>query len=105
MPCASASKAEGGPDFNSSGDVGFDGLALAHLGFVPTAGLMPYAAAGVGMLEGKAAYAAGGGVEYAAWGNNTLRLEALAVGELGSNAATPGITTGKLTFGTLFHFN
>lgn len=98
-------EAQGGPTFDSSGDVGADVLALAHLGLVPAAGFMPYLAGGAGVLEGKAAYAVGGGLEYAAWGRNTLRAEALAVGEMGSAPTVSGITAGKLTVASLFHFD
>jgi hypothetical protein len=96
---------QGGPTFDSSGDVGVDALALAHLGLVPTPGLMPYVAGGLGVLEGKGAYAFGGGLEYALWGRNTLRGELLAVGEMGGAPLVPGITAGKLTVSSLFHFD
>ncbi|HTJ57516.1 MAG TPA: hypothetical protein VL418_08145 [Devosiaceae bacterium] len=93
---------QGGPDFDSSGDGGVDGFLLAHAGVVPLAGLMPYAAAGVGTLAGKGAYAVGGGVEYALWGQNTLRAELLGVGGFNDNA---GISATKFSVGTLWHFN
>ncbi|MEO5808066.1 outer membrane beta-barrel protein [Devosia sp.] len=94
--------------FDTSGDVGADVLALARVGVVPMTGLMPYAAAGIGLVEGRAAYALGGGVEYALWGNTTLRGEALLLGRLDG---TPGLgggtgpSTSKVTIGTVWHFD
>jgi opacity protein-like surface antigen len=96
---------QGGLDFDSSGDAGIDALAMGRVGVVPMEGLMPYATAGLGVLGGQGAYALGGGVEYAAWGQNSLRAEALGIGELGNNSGSTGISAGKVTFGTLFHFN
>src|SRR6185437_11206009 len=96
-------EAQVGLGFDTSSDISLDALALGHAGFVVSPGLMPYAAAGVGAIAGKGAYALGGGVEYALWGKNTLRGEALAFGGLGSGNS--GITAGRLTFGTLFHFD
>jgi hypothetical protein len=96
-------EAQLGLGFDTSTDVSVDALALGHVGYVVTPGLMPYAAAGVGSIGNKGAYALGGGLEYALWGKNTLRGEALALGKLSGGDA--GITAGRVTFGTLFHFD
>jgi hypothetical protein len=96
-------EAQLGLGFDTSSDVSVDALALGHVGYVAAPGLMPYAAAGIGDIGNKGAYALGGGLEYALWGQNTLRGEALAFGKLGGSDS--GITAGRVTFGTLFHFD
>jgi hypothetical protein len=96
-------EAQIGLGFDTSSDVSADALALGHVGVIATPGLMPYVTAGVGSVGNKGAYAVGGGLEYALWGKNTLRGEALGFGGLGSGGS--GITAGRLTFGTLFHFD
>lgn len=95
---------QAGTSFDSSGDVGVDGLALARGGFVVLPGLMPYVSGGVGLLENKAAYAFGGGVEYALWGKNTVRGEVMELGGLdGSIGSSPAVT--RATLGFLWHTN
>ena len=96
---------QGGVSFDTSGDIGPDVIGLARIGFVPFDGLMVYGAGGVGYLEHKFAYALGGGVEYAMWGNATLRAEVLALGELSATPVQSGFTASKWTVGTLWHFN
>jgi outer membrane immunogenic protein len=98
-------EAQAGTSFDSSGDVGVDGVVLARAGYVPVNGLMPYVATGVGVLENKGVYAVGGGVEYALWGHNSLRAEVLGLGDLTGGSGNSGITAEKLTFGTLWHFD
>lgn len=96
-----------GVSFDTSGDVGPDALVLARLGTVPTSGVLAYVAAGVGVVENRAAYALGGGVEYALWGNTSLRGEALLLGRLDGSPGLSGIggpTTSKVTIGTVWHF-
>lgn len=94
--------------FDTSGDAGLDVLALGRLGLVVRPGLMPYLAAGVGLVEGRAAYAVGGGAEYALWGDASLRGEALLLGRLDG---TPGLgsgtgpSTSKVTIGTVWHLH
>jgi hypothetical protein len=95
-------EAQLGLGFDTSSDVSLDALALGHAGIVAMPGLMPYAAAGLGSIGNKGAYAFGGGLEYALWGKNTLRGEALAFGKLDGSS---GVTAGRITFGTLFHFD
>lgn len=94
--------------YDTSGDAGLDLLALGRLGVVPTTGVLAYAAGGLGLVEGQGAYAFGGGVEYALWGDASLRGEALLIGRLdgqpGGNGVT-GPTTSKVTIGTVWHFN
>jgi len=96
---------QAGTSFDSSGDVGVDGVALARAGYVAFPGLMPYVAGGVGMLESKGVYAVGGGVEYALWGKNTIRAEALELGGLGDASTGAGLSATKLTVGFLWHTN
>lgn len=95
-------------NFDTSGDAGLDALALAHVGLVPMTGLYAYAAAGLGFVEADAAYAFGGGVEYALWGNAALRGEALLIGRLDGAPGLTGVagpTTSKVTVGTVWHFD
>lgn len=97
-----------GVNFDTSGDVGLDALALGHAGVVPFDGLHAYAAAGLGIVEGKGAYAFGGGVEYALWGNTALRGEALILGRLDGKAGLSGVTgptSSKVTVGTVWHLD
>jgi opacity protein-like surface antigen len=97
-----------GVNYDTSGDAGVDALALARVGAVPTPGLLAYAAGGLGLVEGKAAYAFGGGVEYALWGNASLRGEALLLGRMDGAPGLTGVsgpTTSKVTIGTVWHFD
>ncbi|MGV8833157.1 MAG: hypothetical protein ACOH2N_14360 [Devosia sp.] len=97
-----------GVNFDTSGDVGVDMLALGRVGVVPFQGLFAYAAAGAGVVEGKGAFAAGGGAEYALWGKTALRGEALLLGRLDGGAGQTGLTgpvSSKVTVGTVWHFD
>ncbi len=97
-----------GVNYDTSGDAGFDALALARLGVVPIEGVQAYAAGGLGLVEGQGAYAFGGGVEYALWGNASLRGEALLLGRLDGAPGLTGVTgpsTSKVTIGTVWHFD
>jgi hypothetical protein len=95
---------EGQADFlyDTSGDVTWDAIGLGRLGIVPFEGVMVYGAAGIGVLQNKATYALGGGIEYALWGDASLRAEVLALGEL-----TPvgPVTAYKGTIGAVWHFD
>jgi opacity protein-like surface antigen len=97
-----------GANYDTSGDAGFDALALARLGVVPTPGVHAYAAGGLGLVEGKGAYAFGGGVEYALWGQASLRGEALLLGRIDGAPGLTGVSgpsTSKVTIGTVWHFD
>jgi hypothetical protein len=97
-----------GANYDTSGDAGLDGLALARLGVVPLPGLFAYAAGGVGLVEGTSAYAFGGGVEYALWGDAALRGEALLLNRMDGAPGLSTITTtptSKVTIGTVWHFD
>lgn len=97
-----------GVNYDTSGDAGFDALALGRLGVVPTQGVHAYAAGGLGLVEGQGAYAFGGGVEYALWGNASVRGEALILGRLDGAPGLTGVTgpsTSKVTIGTVWHFD
>ncbi len=96
---------QGGVSFDTSGDVGVDGAALARFGLVPFEGAMVYVAGGAALLESKPAYALGGGVEYALWGDASLRAEWLSYGELSATPTVSGFTAHKATVGTVWHFN
>lgn len=101
-------EAQVGFNFDTSGDSGIDALALARVGVVPTEGVHVYAAAGLGMIEARGAYAFGGGVEYALWGQASLRGEALLVGRLDGEPGLTGVTgpsSSKVTIGTVWHFD
>lgn len=100
-------EAQLGVNFDTSGDAGFDALALGHVGFVPFDGWMVYAAAGAGVVESRPVYALGGGVEYALWGNTSLRAEGLVIDRIDG---TPGrkpdeLVTTKVTLGAVWHFD
>ncbi|WP_332701681.1 outer membrane protein [Devosia sp.] len=97
-----------GVNYDTSGDAGFDALALARLGVVPTEGIHAYAAGGLGLVEGQGAYAFGGGVEYALWGQASLRGEALILGRMDGAPGLTGVTgpsSSKVTIGTVWHFD
>jgi hypothetical protein len=97
-----------GVNYDTSGDAGFDALALARLGVVPMEGVHAYAAGGLGLVEGQGAYAFGGGVEYALWGQASLRGEALILGRLDGAPGLTGVSgpsTSKVTIGTVWHFD
>lgn len=97
-----------GASFDTSGDAGLDALALARLGAVPVEGVLAYAAGGLGLVEGKGAYALGGGIEYALWGDVSLRGEALVLGRLDGQPGLTGVsgpTSSKVTLGAVWHFD
>lgn len=97
-----------GVNYDTSGDAGLDALALARIGVVPVEGVLAYAAGGVGLVEGQSAYAFGGGVEYALWGQASLRGEALLLGRMDNAPGLTGVsgpTTSKVTIGTVWHFD
>ena len=97
-----------GVSYDTSGDAGIDALALARIGIVPRPGLLAYAAGGAGLVEATGTYAFGGGVEYALWGDATLRGEALLLGRLDGAPGLSGVsgpTATKLTIGTVWHFD
>lgn len=99
---------QGGPNFNSSDDVGFDVFALGRVGLLTSETLLLYGAAGVGSYEGVFSFAVGGGVEYANFGDFGIRAEILGIGELGNNPNpinTAGISAAKVTFGIVWHIN
>lgn len=101
-------EAQLGANFDTSGDAGLDLLGLARLGVVPTDGVLAYVAGGLGVVEGRSAFAYGGGVDYALWGQASLRGEVLLLGRLDG---TPGLAptdrplTSKVTIGTVWHFD
>lgn len=97
-----------GVNYDTSGDAGIDALALARIGVVPVEGVLAYAAGGVGLVEGRSAYVFGGGVEYALWGQASLRGEALLLGRMDNAPGLTGVsgpTTSKVTIGTVWHFD
>ncbi|MHA6689134.1 hypothetical protein [Devosia sp. A449] len=97
-----------GFNFDTSGDAGLDVLGLAHIGVVPTDGVLAYVAGGLGLVEGRGAYVFGGGVEYALWGQASLRGEALLLGRIDGAPGLTGVSgpsTSKVTIGTVWHFD
>lgn len=91
---------------NTSGDTGIEAELLGRVGFVPFEGTMLYANAGVGLLQSRASYAVGLGVEHAFWGSSTLRSEVQALGELSPVVAgNNGITAYRATIGALWHLD
>lgn len=98
---------QGGLNFNTSGDYGFEGYGIGRLGFLTAPDFMAYLAVGAGSLEGLGAFVLGGGVEWALWDTAGVRLEALGFGELGDNPSrhsTEGFTGIKLTAGVSWYF-
>lgn len=97
-----------GLNYDTSGDAGVDALALARVGVVPLEGLQAYAAGGLGLVEGHGAYALGGGVEYALWGQTSLRAEGLIIDRLDGTPGQSKRTTApssKVTIGMVWHFD
>ncbi|MFD2647733.1 outer membrane protein [Devosia albogilva] len=97
-----------GGNYDTSGDAGVDLLALGRLGLVATDQVLAYAAGGLGLVEGKGAYAFGGGVEYALWGQTSLRGEALVLGRMDGAPGLSGVsgpTTSKVTLGAVWRFD
>lgn len=95
-------------NYDTSGDAGIDALALGRVGVVPTPGVFAYAAGGLGLVESQGAYAFGGGVEYALWGEASLRGEALLLGRPDGAPGLSGVSgpsTSKVTIGTVWHFD
>lgn len=76
---------QGGYLFDSSGDEGFAAFGMVRAGVTPFEGLMAYATGGVGVVQGKAAYAVGGGIEHGSFANSRLRAELIGYGELGQS--------------------
>jgi hypothetical protein len=94
---------QGGVIFDTSGDMSYNVFGLAKLGVVPFEGLFVYGAGGVGMVQNKAAYALGGGVEYALWGNASARAEILAYGEASPTPVVSGFSSTKFSMGAIWH--
>jgi hypothetical protein len=94
---------QGGVIFDTSGDVSYNVFGLAKLGVVPFDGLFVYGAGGLGVVQGKAAYALGGGVEYALWGDASARAEILTYGEASSTPVVSGFSSTKFTMGAIWH--
>lgn len=91
---------------DTSGDLGVEAQVLGRVGAVPFEGTFIYATGGLGVLENRAGYAIGAGIEHAFWGRATLRTEIQALGELAPVAAgNNGITAYKGTIGALWHLD
>ncbi len=104
-PVRAGVEVQGGMHFDTSGDANVEGQLLGRLGLVPLDGLMVYGSAGVGALNGFGAYSLGGGVEYAVWGDATLRLDAQALAMMPPGATAGQFSTAKVTAGTIWHFD
>lgn len=99
-------EAQGGLFYDTSGDAGLEGFALARAGVVPIDGLLVYANGGVGAINNYGAYALGGGAEYALWGDTGVRIEAQAIGQMPPRLPKlAGFNTTKFTVGTVWHLN
>lgn len=97
---------QGGMTNDTSGSAGWDAQLLGRAGITPFDGALIYATAGLGVVENRGAYAVGGGVEYALWGKNSLRLDFQALGEVAPVVAgNNGITAYKGTIGALWHLD
>jgi hypothetical protein len=86
---------------DTSGDVSYNAWGLGRLGMTPFEGLLAYGQAGVGLVQDKAAFGYGGGIEYAAFDHASVRFEGLAYGEI----ATGTISAGKGSAGIVWHIN
>ena len=89
--------------YDTSGDVTASLFGLGKAGIVPFEGLYLYGAGGVGLLQGKPAYALGGGIEYALWGDTSVRVEGLAIGEASAAPAVSGFSAYKVSIGAVWH--
>ena len=89
--------------YDTSGDTTVSLLGLGKAGIVPIEGLFVYGAGGGGVLQGKTAYAVGGGVEYALWGDASLRAEVLWLGEASATPVVSGFSAYKIAFGAVWH--
>jgi hypothetical protein len=94
---------QGGLLFDTSGDMSYNAFGLAKLGVTPLEGLFIYGAGGLGLVQNKAAYALGGGIEYALWGDASARVEYLAIGEASSTPVVPGFSNQKISMGAVWH--
>ena len=94
---------QGGVLFDTSGDVSYNVMGLAKAGIVPFEGLFVYGAGGLGVVQDKLAYVAGGGFEYALWGNASARGEVLAYGEASPTPVVAGFTSTKFSMGAIWH--
>lgn len=104
-PVRAGLEVQGGFHYNTSGNVNVEGLALARLGVVPFDGVMVYGTAGAGSLDGTGAYALGGGVEYALWGDATLRADVQVLSMIPPGASAGEFAASKWNLGTIWHFN
>ncbi|MEQ1770683.1 MAG: hypothetical protein ABL879_12665 [Devosia sp.] len=86
--------------FAGGGLVAYDALALGRVGGFISDNTMLYGELGVGLLDGSAAYAFGGGVEMAMTDSLAIRGELQGLGEFGS-----GVSVGKATAGLIWHMN
>lgn len=100
-------EAQAGVEFDTSGDVGIEGQMLARAGVVPLEGVMVYGTTGVGLLATRPAFTVGGGIEYALWGDASLRFDGMAMQEIAPRGpiVTPGFSAQKYTVGSIWHFD
>lgn len=99
---------QGGLNFNTSGDHGFEAYGIGRLGFLTAPDFMAYLAVGAGTLENLGAFVLGGGIEWAVWDGAGVRFEALGFGELGENPShlsREGFTGIKLNAGVTWYFD
>jgi hypothetical protein len=94
-------EAQAGLLTDTSGDVALNAWGLGRLGLTPFDGLLVYGQAGAGVVQGKGAYGVGGGVEFAAFDDATVRFEGLAYGEIGAAA----FSAGKGSAAVLWHLD
>lgn len=96
---------QAGLDFDSSGDGTYNVLGLARVGLQPLDRALIYAAGGVGVLQDKAAYVAGGGIEFALFENASIRAEILALGELSATPTVAGFSATKSGLTAVMHLD
>ena len=102
---------QAGSTFNMSRQSGFEGLALARVGYVLYDTFLVYAVGGVGHYSGTGVFAVGGGIEAGLGDGLGIRFELLGLGELGANQIPGhvpdihGISATKFSFSALWHLN
>jgi outer membrane immunogenic protein len=89
---------QGDTYWNGAGYQGYDALGLGRIGGFVSDNTMLYGDLGAGVLNGAAAYAFGGGVEFGITSQVSVRGDLQGIGAFG---AAP--TVGKATVGLLFH--
>lgn len=91
-----------------SGTIGTSVMGMARVGIETSKDFLFYETVGVGLLDGRPAYAWGYGGEQAITDNLSVRLQAVSYGQLSATAPTPnyvGFTAMKIDAGAIWHLD